>query len=196
MRQPGGLDRVGDCHGPGRRPFAHVADRDRVRAGLPGRQRRRVCLADRQVGDEHARDSRCSRRPCWEPRSSRPGTRARRCSRSWRPRSKPAVATLTWKLTVALAPGASRPPAPGGRARAEAHHHLAAGESAEVVPARVGHGGSVEADAAGDEGGPRGDRVAERRRSRAVLARVLHRHRVRQRVAEVRGRAARRTSWR
>ena len=29
------------------------------------------------------------------------------------PTSKPVVATLTWKLTVALAPGASRPPAPG-----------------------------------------------------------------------------------
>ena len=29
------------------------------------------------------------------------------------PNASPAVATVTWKLTVALAPGASRPPAPG-----------------------------------------------------------------------------------
>ena len=53
------------------------------------------------------------------------------------PNASPVVATVTWKLTVALAPGASVPPVVGRRARAEAHHHAAAGELAEIVSARV-----------------------------------------------------------
>ncbi len=71
------------------------------------------------------------------------------------PNARPAVATVTWKLTVALAFGASVPPAAASRARAEARHHPAAGELAEIVTGRVAHRGSVDADAAGDEDGPR-----------------------------------------
>ncbi len=39
------------------------------------------------------------------------------------PNASPDVATVTWKLTVALAFGASVPPVAGRRAGAEAHHH-------------------------------------------------------------------------
>ena len=44
------------------------------------------------------------------------------------------------------------------RARAEARHHPAAGELAQIVTGRVAHRGSVDADAARDEDRPRRDR--------------------------------------
>ena len=100
------------------------------------------------------------------------------------PDAKPAVATVTWKLRVALPPGASVPPAVAF-ARAEPRHHLAAGDLAEVVTGRVGHRGSVQADAARDEHGPRRQEVGERGAGRPSCP-VFCTHRVRQRVPQIR----------
>ena len=59
------------------------------------------------------------------------------------PDSSPAVATVTWKLTVALPRRR--------RERPEPHHHPAAGELAGVVAGRVGQRRPVQLDAPGDE---------------------------------------------
>ena len=140
------LDRVGDGHRPRRGPVADVADGDRVRAGRPG-ESGAYGSSDRQIGTSTVVIAGAVVTvlgtwvvAAWNAISAVFSMVA--------PEASPAVATVTWKLTVALALGAASRGTPV--ARAEAHHHPAAGELAQSSPAASSRG-PVEADAARDE---------------------------------------------
>ena len=179
--QPWRFDRVGDGHRPGRRSFPHVADRDRVGAGLPGSQRRRVRLADRQIGHEHA-GGRRSRR-------DRAGDPGRRCLErevgdvlDRRARLQPGRGDRDLEAD-------RRAPRRRRRASRAATTTWPAGELAGVVAGRVGQRRPVQLDAArGRTTAPAGMRSVNVVPVAPSCAGVLHVHRVGQRVAEARRR--------
>jgi hypothetical protein len=156
-----------------------------VRAGLPGRQRRRMRLADGQIGTSTRVVAGAVVTVLATPVVAARNASVRRVV-DRRPQRQPGRGDGDLEAHRRARARCERSAYRRRRAGAEAHHHATSGELAEIVAARVAHRQAVQADAARDEGRPRRNRVAERRPGGGILAGVLHSHRVRQRVPEIR----------